>query len=182
VGVIKRFAATALLLALSGLGATVFAAPVDVFAVASPLGGGVFHWDFSVINNSVPDLFLVTVVDAPLADPLIDGSLTAPAGFLPNYDGGLGLLDFIADVAIFFPLGETSFFSFDSMSGPGTAFTSFEAFDIQTFPDPVFAGQVNVTQPVPVPEPGESITLATGLAVLAFWLAVSKVRKARAQT
>ena len=177
-GVTKRFA-TGVLLALSSVATTVIAAPVDVFGTASPLGGGIFHWDFSVVNNSVPDLLLVTVVDAPLGDPLIDGSLTGPPGFLTNYDGGLGFLDFIADTALFFPLGETSFFSFDSMSGPGVAFTSFEARGIDTFDNP-FVGQVNGTQPpVVIPEPGQLTLLAVGLAVIVLCSAVSKLRRTR---
>jgi hypothetical protein len=133
----------------------------------------VFHWDISVVNNSVPDLFLVSLSDAPLFDPLIDLSLTAPTGFLANYDEGLGFVDFLAATVDSFPIGETSVFSFDSLFGPGAAFTSFQA--LGGLPPQGIIGQVQL---VAVPEPNPFSTLAMGLTVLAFWLAVSRARKA----
>lgn len=134
-------------------------------ATVSPIGGGAFHYEFSVTNDTVADLFLVTITDAPLGDPLIAATLTAPAGFLASYDSGLGLLDFIADIALFFPPGITSGFAFDSLSSPAANFGLFDAFSLADFPVPI-SGQVNIVQVAPVAEPGIGTLFAIALAGL----------------
>jgi hypothetical protein len=122
-----------------------------VDAIVTPTGGGVFHYEFSVTSD-LADLFLVSITDAPPGDPLIAATLTTPVGYLANYDSGLGLLDFIADTAIFFPFGTTSGFAFDSSFSPVANFSLFEAYSLADFPVPI-AGVVNITQVVQVSEP-----------------------------
>lgn len=139
----------AAVLALGALAATTARANLSVEAVVSPSGGG-FHYEFSVVNDTLADAFLVTLTDAPLGDALISATLTAPAGFLANYDPGLGLIDFIADAAVFFPLGTTAGFAFDSLFGPAANFTTFQAFTLTGFPTPAAAGQVSFAA-VPAP-------------------------------
>lgn len=93
--------------------------------------GGFFHYDMQVLNDDpILDLIAVSITDAPLGDPLIAGSLSAPPGFVAGYDAGLGFVDFLADSAVFFPAGVTGLFSFDSSASPfatPAAFTSFQA-------------------------------------------------------
>jgi hypothetical protein len=147
------------------LGGQEASAVLMVDATVSPLSGGVFHYEFSVINDSLPDLFLVSITDAPLGDPLIGASLVAPAGFLANYDPGLGFLDFIADTTPLFDIGTTSGFAFDSAFSPTDAFSLFEGQTLSGFPVPI-TGLVNVTvvDGGAVPEPGILSLIAIGLA------------------
>ncbi|MDQ2694170.1 MAG: hypothetical protein M3Z21_02105 [Pseudomonadota bacterium] len=140
----------AAVLAIGALAAPTVRANLMVEAVVSPIGGGGFHYEFAVVNATLADAFLVTLTDAPLDDALITATLTAPAGFLANYDPGLGLIDFIADAAGFFPLGTTAGFAFDSLFGPTANFTLFQAFTESAFPDPAAAGQVSFAA-VPAP-------------------------------
>lgn len=139
-------------------------ATVMVEATVTPLAGGVFHYDLAVVNASILDLFLVTIVDMPLADPLIDGTLTSPAGFLASYDGGLGFLDLLGDITAEFPLGRTEPFAFDSLAGPAS-FMAFEAFDLAGFPVPAVTGTLTFII-VDVPEAVTASLFAVGLALL----------------
>ena len=141
-------------------------AAIIVDATITPMGGGVFHYEISITNNEAEDVVLVTITDAPLADPLIDPTLTVPAGFLGNYDDGLGFVDFIADT-VDFTVGSTiSGFSFDSLGSPPTYFTQFQALSVN---GTQFEGDITSTV-VQVPEPAGLALLALGLAIL--WCAV----------
>lgn len=138
-------------------------ANLTVDALVTPLGGGVFHYEFSITNINHADLFLVTVTDAPLGDQRISDTLFAPQGFLASYDPGLGLLDFVGDSTPNFPIGKTDGFGFDSTFGPAANFTSFEAFTEANFPDPAATGQVRATIVQVVPEPASLLLVTMGL-------------------
>ena len=133
-------------------------ASVMVDRAVTPLGGGAYHYAFSVTDTLAGDIILVTLTDAPLGDPLIPGTLTGPAGFLTNYDSGLGLVDFIADIPPEFPIGTTGLFEFDSTTAPGAGFTLFDTLNVL---GDVTSGQVNVAQAIP--EPGSLALFAVGL-------------------
>ncbi|HAB16461.1 MAG TPA: hypothetical protein PLX89_19065 [Verrucomicrobiota bacterium] len=102
-------------------------AQILVNGIATPVGSGVFHYEFSVNNTGADDYVVVSLVDAPLGDPLIDPSLVSPLGFVSSYDLGLGFVDFIGDTDSFTPGTHISGFSFDSRAKPSTAFREFEA-------------------------------------------------------
>jgi uncharacterized repeat protein (TIGR01451 family) len=87
------------LLACPGLEATLF-----VDATVTPTGG-TFRYEFTIQNTGPDDYVLVSLVDGPLDDPLIPLSLTAPNGFLANYDPGLGTVDFLEDADLLAPAG-----------------------------------------------------------------------------
>jgi hypothetical protein len=126
--------------------------------VTSP-GGGVFHYEFAITNNTLEDVAIVSLVDAPSGDPLIGGSLMTPTGFQASYDSPLGIVDFLADVA--FGIGTTeSGFAFDSTAAPGSGFLrTFEALTVNgTF----LTGRVQG-----IPEPGTLTLLVRGLGVWA---------------
>lgn len=93
----------------------------------TPLAGS-FRYDLSVQNTGPEDYVLVSITDAPLADPLIDPSLSGPAGFLTAYDDGLGFVDFLEDTDLFAAGSVSGPFSFESLAGPGPAFSIFEAY------------------------------------------------------
>ena len=88
---------------------------------------GAYRYEVSVENTGPEDYVIVSIPDAPLADPRIDPSLAGPAGFLTNYDGGLGFVDFLEDTDIFAAGSVSGPFSFESLAGPGQAFSTFEA-------------------------------------------------------
>jgi hypothetical protein len=134
-------------------------AGVLVFGTITPEVGS-FHYELSVENTGPEDITLVTL-DAPVGDPLIAPSLTTPVDFIGSYDGGLGLLDFIEDTDFFAAGTTTPGFSFDTMAGPGDAFTTFNA--LGTLGD-TFSGPVTYTV---VPEP-RRVAFGGGLALLAL--------------
>jgi hypothetical protein len=157
------------------LAASAVHAALIVEATVSPLGGGVFHYEFSVTNNEAEDVAIVSITDAPIGDALIGPSLSTPAGFLGSYDAGLGFVDFLADADIFGVGTTKSGFSFDSESGhaPGV-FSEFEALSIF---GSFFSGQVQATQNV-IPEPSAMALLAVGLCAWGLILARRKYKLA----
>src|SRR5262245_34357450 len=104
------------------LGATRLEAQVSVDTRVTPRGGS-FRYDISVSNNASEDLAVVSILDAPLNDPLIGGSLFTPAGFLGSYDSGLGFVDLLSDTDVFSVGRTVGGFSFQSQSAPNSFFT-----------------------------------------------------------
>lgn len=125
-----------------------------VNSTAADIGGGKFHWDFSVTNTGPTDFVIVSLDTAPMFDPFIDGSLTTPSGFLAAYDEMLGIVDFLEDSMTFAAGTTAEFFSFDAGVGPIASF-----FDVFTAID--LNGGI-VQGPVGVPEPMTLSLLAAG--------------------
>ncbi|MCB1800959.1 MAG: hypothetical protein KDI82_04640 [Gammaproteobacteria bacterium] len=133
--------------------------------------GGTFEYRFSVVNDDpISDLLIVTIDDAPPGEMLIADTLMAPAGFLTNYDSGLGLIDFIADSALSFPSGVTGLFTFQSASPLTQNFTSYTALDlfVNEYPGTVDAQLV------------QAVSLPSVIALLGLGLGIFAVRAARA--
>ena len=145
---------------------TAAARAVMVDIIVTPQIGS-FLYEVSVHNDEAEDLAIVTITDAPLGDPLVDPSLTAPAGFFGSYDGGFGFIDLLPVIDVF-PAGLTvSGFSFESLSGPGANFTTFEALGI--FGN-FFSGDINVRVVDAVPDSGSTLLMA-GLGFLSLVVA-----------
>jgi len=134
----------------------------------TPLGGGIFQYLFSVNNSGPDDISIVTITDAPGADPLIPLTLVAPAGFLANYDPGLGLVDFLEGTSSF-QVGTINGFGFQSATSPAANFTTFEALSVN---GEFFAGTVHQVTST-VPEGGRTVALA-GLALMGLVVARSR--------
>lgn len=131
-------------------------------ATVESIGGGLFHWEFTINNDGAVDVLLVTITDAPLFDPEIAPTLTQPLGFTASYDSGLGLVDFIS-VSEVFGVGQAwSGFAFDSQAGPAANFSGFQALtdNLETI-----TGSVSVHE-VPVPEPATLTMLVVGAALV----------------
>lgn len=145
------------------LAANVCHATLMVEATVQPLNGGLFHYEYAITNNTPTDVVLVSILDAPINDMTITSTLTAPVGFLANYDPGLGIVDFL-EATQRFDLGTTvSGFRFDSAFGPAPGlFSAFEAFN--TDGDKL----TGTIQTQVVPEPGTLALLTLGLGVLAL--------------
>jgi hypothetical protein len=133
-------------------------AALVVDATVQDVGGGLFHWDFTVENTGPADVVIVSL-EAPLGDPAIAGSLTAPAGFIPSYDPGLGFVDFLEDTSLFAVGTTVGGFGFDSTSGPGGGF--FDVFTALTDQGVLVEGRVRG-----VPAPSTVVALALGLGTL----------------
>ena len=149
---------TSLLASLSALIAPVMShAALFLNGTVTPLTGS-YWYEVSVQNTGPEDYVIVSIPDAPLADPLIDPSLTGPADFLTNYDDGLGYVAFVEDTDLFAAGKLFGPFSFESLAGPGQAFSTFEA--LTTVGDPI-TGPI---QWVVVPEPAAAtVAVALGL-------------------
>jgi hypothetical protein len=144
-------------------------AALIVEATVSSIGGGAFHYDFSITNSGPEDVVLVTL-NAPLGDPLIDPSLVFPAGFFASYDSGLGFVDFLEDTDLFGAGTTKSGFGFDSGSGPSGFFDVFTALTTQ---GDTLIGQV---QQNVIPEPGTVALLALGLGVFGLMVVRRKYK------
>ena len=154
----------ALLIALV-LAVTTARAALMVDLTTSPLGGGIYQYTFTIANTGPDDVAIVSIVDAPLADPLIDPTLTWPVGFLASYDGGLGFVDFLEGTSLFSVGTSFSGFSFQSEAVPGFYFTEFTALTVN---GEQLSGSVNQT--ITVPESGGTAVFALlGLLALALW-------------
>lgn len=127
---------------------------VFVEALVTPHSGSV-RYDITVDNQASEELAIVTIIDAPSADPLIEATLEVPAGFLGSYDGGLGFVDLVSDSEVFSQGLQTGGFHFESLSFPGVFFRKFEALSVfGTF----YSGSIRISpESVIVPEPGTMI-------------------------
>ena len=138
---------------LAGLGAglALLAGPAAeasllVSDTVTPSGGGSHH-ELTVTNTGPADVVLVSILDSPIADALIDTSLTAPLGFLALYDAGLGIIDLVEGTALFAVGTSVDGFAFDTGAPLGAPFfTSFQAF---TVAGDLLAGTVATRVPAP---------------------------------
>jgi hypothetical protein len=153
-------------------GAVPAPAQLIVDALVTPLGGSV-RYDITVNNNTAEDISIVTILDAPLLDPLIDPSLIAPPGFLADYDDALGLIAFLEDADLFGVASSVSGFSFESMATPEANFTSFEALSVL---GNTFTGSIRITPAdVIIPESGTSLA-AAGVLLCLGWQTLRRFR------
>ena len=134
--------------------------------------GGVFHYAFTVTNNDPDDYAIVSLVDAPIGDPLIAASLTPPVGFLAIYDSGAGFVDFLEDTQLFASGTVVGVFTFDSLFDLSLHFQSFEALTTQ---GTRVSGTVTITS---VPEPAGLALIALGLGLLAAGVPTGTAREA----
>ena len=120
--------------------------------------GQEFHYDYSVINNSLDTTYYVVALQGlPGSTTVFD--LAAPAGFKIDFDSHLGLITFLSDTQSFDPTTTVSGFSFDSFLQPTSTSIESTGFDA--------LGNGVITEgfaPGPVPEPGVAPLLLAGLA------------------
>jgi hypothetical protein len=140
------------------------AAGLSLSGTVTPLSGS-FLYQLAIANAGPDDFAIVSIIDAPLADPLIAGSLTKPAGFLGSYDGGAGFIDFLEDTDLFAASTTKSGFSFESLAGPAGAFAAFEGLTTQG--SLATGGITWAVRSVPEPAGGLISALVIGLGFVA---------------
>jgi hypothetical protein len=106
---------------------------VDLSAVVTPIGGGMFHYDYTITNNLATDVLIVSLNVPP--DPSAVINLMFPTDYIAVFDPGLGFVDFVEDAQPFAAGTGVAGFAFDSAFGPGTA--GFSAFDVGLTTAPV---------------------------------------------
>lgn len=126
--------------------------------------GDLFHYDYTISNNTTTDFSLVTIDVAAQPDAI--KNLVTPNGFLSNFDAGLGLLDFGGEDSPGFTAGATfTGFAFDSPFQPSSS--SFTALGLDANENPVtLTGRT--LAPTAVPEPSSLVGLALVPSLLLF--------------
>lgn len=126
--------------------------------------GGLFHYDYTISNDTTTDFSLVTIEVAARPDAV--QNLVIPNGFLSSFDASLGLLDFGGADSPGFTAGATfSGFAFDSPLQPEAS--SFTALRLDANENPVtLTGQT--LAPTAVPEPSSLVGLALVPSLLLF--------------
>jgi len=132
-------------------------------------GVGVFHHEFTITNNTIDDVAVVSILDAPIGDPFITGSLIVPVGFMGSYDSGLGVIAFLGNTQLFAAGTTTGGFEFDSAFAPTPSPSSlFTAFEALTVNGSFITGDVQ-SAVAQVPEAPPLLLLVLG--VLSLWVA-----------
>lgn len=126
--------------------------------------GDLFHYDYTISNNTTTDFSLITIDVAAQPDAI--QNLVTPNGFLSNFDAGLGLLDFGGEDSPGFTAGATfSGFAFDSPLQPEAS--SFMALRLDANENPVTLTGLTLA-PTAVPEPSSLVGLALVPSLLLF--------------
>jgi hypothetical protein len=146
-----RHLGVGLLLALGVLGAA------DAQIIVTPtvtLVAGLYHYNYSITNNTASDLFQLDIAVAPdaLAGTQVIRNLSAPTGFVAANDSVLGIVSFLEDTGTFSSTPQNGFI-FDSPLAPaGSTFTGNLA-PSSTSGGPITTQSGNTRAPV-TPEPG----------------------------
>ena len=144
---------------------------VSAQVVATPTvtlnGSGLYHYDYTIFNNTPDELLDVSIHVLPvMPGESAVFNLTAPTGFNAFYtDPGAGLLDYVEDTpGIFAPGATFSGFTYDSFIAPQTS-----VFDATRL-DLINGGLVSTTDATiaAVPEPGSMALLGAMSAAAGF--------------
>jgi hypothetical protein len=122
---------------------------VVVVGTVTPLGGS-YRYEASVENTDAVNYLFVSLMDAPPGDPLINPSLTAPAGFLASYDSGWGIVDLLADADEFAAGTTVGMFSFESLTPPSQGFAVVQTLDTNLQPGSGTARWTVIPEPATV--------------------------------
>ena len=138
---------------------------------AFTFSGGVYHFNYTVTNNSTNDLFDVSL-HVPTGAGIIF-NLTAPAGYQAAYDSGLGLVDFLEDSSIFATGTPVSGFTFDSRLQPGR--NQIDGLTVDSNGNIITTSFIGTTV---TPEPGTFALLGAAVSVGAVVMRRRKSRQA----
>lgn len=168
--------AGALLLCALALPGAARAEPIMLNSTVSDLGGGLFRYEYSVVNTSSFDFLAISI--NVIAAPNAVQSLVAPTGFNAFFDPGLGQVDFVEDTQNFTAGMTISGFAFNSPFAP--LLSMFTALRLDDSGNPVTVTGTVLAPQAPIPEPATIVLLGTGLAGIV--VKVSRRRAARGTT
>lgn len=136
-------------------------ADLIVTPTVTPLGG-VFRYDYTIVNDLLEDVVLVDIIVLRMDETLTN--LFAPLGFQAIYDSGLGIVTFLpapGSVDLFAVGTSLSGFGFDSAipSAPST-------FEALTLLGNFLTGPTEAPVGRPVPEPAPTLLLLVGVSSL----------------
>ena len=142
-----------------------------VTPTVTTLAGGIYHYDYSIMNTGTTDLFDVSIHVHPGANQVF--SVMAPIGFTASYDSGLGLVDFLENTNSFATGQAISGFTYDSSLAPKSS-----TFDANFAPT---SGGITTTSgstlAATVPEGSSLPLLCSGLGALGVLVFKSKRRR-----
>ncbi len=121
--------------------------------------GGVYTYDYNIMNDTSSDLALVNLY-VPMGQDQIWNVMT-PSGFQGVYDSGLGIVTFLSDSSTISSGFQGDGFSFQSNDAPGTINTSALTINGQSLVGST-AG--------PVPEPGSLAAMTAMSSILGLSL------------
>ena len=159
-------AATPVLLSL----ASIAQAQIPTVSAAVTLSGGLYHYNYTFTNNSLNDLFDISI-HVPTGPGAIL-NLSAPTGFVAAYDSGLGLVDFLEDSSTFATGVPVSGFLFDSKVQPGLG--TIDALTLDSNGNIVTTSFRGVTA---TPEPGSIALFGAFITAGAFAIRKARSRK-----
>lgn len=148
---------------LSAAKAQVIVNPAVTFA------SGLYHYNYSITNNTGTDLFEldINVPSDAAAGTQVIRNLTAPVGFIAANDSVSGIVSFLEDTGTFSTAPQNGFV-FDSPLGAGASY--FTANLAPATPGGPIPTQVGSTRAPVTPEPGSlavfSALALTGLAAV----------------
>jgi hypothetical protein len=146
-----RILVGALLLTLGTLGAA------DAQIIVTPtitLVSGLYHYDYSITNNTGADLFALDIAVSPdaAAGTQVIRNLAAPVGFTTSQDSVLGIVSFLEDTGTFSTTPQNGFM-FDSPLAPASSTFTGNLVPSSTSPGPISTQGGRTRAPV-TPEPG----------------------------
>lgn len=160
---LKHLTLAAAIATMAGLSCRSAIAQLLVSPTISTLSNGLYHYNYTITNNTGQDIYLIDINTANQANAVTN--LVAPVGFQKAFDSGLGLVSFLEDTSSFSstPL---SGFQFDSIFQGGQVLFAGDYLD-GNFNNQVVSGTTR--GPVSTPEPGSLAILLTLGASGAFY-------------
>ena len=160
---LRRLMPVAAIVLMAGLSGRSASAQLLVSPTITSLSNGLYHYNYTITNNTGQDIYLIDINTAHQANAVTN--LLAPTGFQKAFDSGLGLVSFLEDTSSF-STTPLSGFQFDSIFQGGQVLFAGDYLD-NNFNNQIVSGTTR--GPVSTPEPGSLAILVTLSASGAFY-------------